>query len=259
MALCPPEGVKLDGGGTYLPSKIQGKLYEIWKEFWYEWIPLATKGEPFAVVMNGDIVDGSHHNATTQITHNLQDQSNIAFTLLEPIVQLCEGRFYMTRGTDAHVGQSGENEEELAQRLEAIPNETGQHARFELFLKLDDRLLHFAHHIGTTGSMAYETSAVMKELSEMYADSARWGNQPPDVISRAHRHRHIEVRVPTKNGYGIAYTTPAWQLKTNYAYKIPGGRVSQPQIGGSLIRKGDREMFTEHFVRDIKRPEPVEV
>lgn len=257
MALCPPKGVNLDGGGTYTPSALQMKLWAIWREFWDDWIPVATKGEPFAVVVNGDTIDGVHHNSTTQISHDLQDQANIAYELLAPIVKLCKGKFYMTRGTDAHVGQSGVNEEKLAHRLGAKKNEVNQHARFELWMNIGKHLIHFAHHIGTTSSMAYETSAVMKELSEMYADSARWNNQSPDVISRAHRHRHIEVRVPTKNGYGIAFTTPAWQLRTPFSYRIPGGRVALPQIGGSLIRMGDRELFTEHMVRSIERPPSV--
>jgi hypothetical protein len=253
MALCPPAGCTLDGGGWYSPSPLQIKLWHIWREFWDDWVPTVTKGEPFVVVVNGDSLDGVHHNATTQISHDLEDQANIGFALLEPIVKLCRGQFYMVRGTDAHVGQSGVDEEKLAKRLGAIKNERGQRARFELWLKIDRRLIHFAHHIGTTGSMAYETTAVMKELAEMLADSARWGNQPPDVIVRAHRHRHIEVRVPTRNNYGIAFITAGWQLRTPFAFRIPGGRVALPHIGGSLIRYGDRELFTEHFVRSIER------
>ena len=99
----------------------------------------------------------------------------------------------------------------------------------------------------------------MREMSELFADSARWGRQVPDVISRAHRHRHIEVRVPTRNGYGIAFVTPAWQLRTPFSYRIPGGRVALPQIGGSLIRMGDRELFTEHMVKSIERPPTVQL
>ncbi len=259
MALCPPTGAALDGGGRYMPSALQLKLWGIWREFWDEWVPTATKGEPFAVVMNGDVVDGVHHNSTTQISHDLEDQAAIAYELLKPITDLCEGRFFMVRGTDAHVGQSGVDEEKLARRLKAKKNEVGQHARFELWLKMDKRLIHFAHHIGCAGSMAYETSAVMRELSEMFADSARWGNQVPDIIARGHRHRHIEVRVPTRNGYGIGFVTPAWQLRTPFSYRIPGGRVALPQIGGSLIRMGDRELFTEHHVLSIERPPAVEI
>lgn len=256
LALCPPEGATLDDGGTYMPSPIQNKLYAIWREFWDEWIPAATKGEPFAVVVNGDVVDGVHHNSTTQISHNLGDQAEIAYNLLSPIVERCEGRFYMIRGTEAHVGQSAIQEDEIAKRLGALKNESGQSSRYELWMEMGKGLCHFAHHIGTTGSMAYETSAVMKELAEMYSDSARWGNRRPDVIVRSHRHRHIEVRVPTDIGYGISFVTAAWQLRTPFAFKVPGGRVSQPQIGGSLIRQGDRDLFTEHFTRDIKRSIP---
>ncbi len=259
MSLCPPTGARMDGGGTYMPSALQGKLWLIWREFWDEWVPVATKGEPYAVVINGDIVDGVHHKSTTQISQDTEDQADIAFELLEPIAKKCEGNFFMTRGTEAHVGQSGVDEEKLAKRLGAKKNEVGQRARFELWLKIGKRLVHFAHHIGTTGSMAYETSAVMKEMSEMFADSCRWGNQMPDIIVRSHRHRHIEVRVPTQNGYGIGFVTPSWQLRTPFSYKIPGGRVALPQIGGSLIRMGDRELFTEHFVRSIERPPAVAI
>jgi hypothetical protein len=259
LALCPPNGAALDDGGRYMPSAIQGKLHAIWREFWDTWVPTSTKGEPYAVVVNGDVIDGVHHNSTTQISHNLQDQAEIAYELLAPIVEKCEGRFYMIRGTEAHVGQSGTEEEGLAKRLDSVANENGQKSRYELWMKMGKGLIHFAHHIGTSGSMAYETTAVMKELTEMYADSARWSSKRPDCIVRSHRHRHIEVRVPTEIGYGIAFVTAAWQLRTPFSYRVAGGRVSQPQIGGSIIRQGDRDFFTEHFTRDIKRSEPVKV
>ncbi len=258
LALCPPGGAALDDGGVYNPSALQLKLYKIWQEFW-EWVVVATKKEPYSIVVNGDVVDGVHHNSTTQISHNLEDQAEIAHTLLAPLVEKCEGRFYMVRGTSAHVGESAVEEERLAKRLGARKNESGQSSRYELWMNIGGpkHLVHFAHHIGTTGSMAYETSAVMKEISEMFADAARWGHQIPDVIVRSHRHRHIEVRVPTMNGYGIGFVTPAWQGRTPFSYRVAGGRIALPQFGGSLIRLGDRELFTEHFVRSIDRPPAV--
>ncbi len=48
---------------------------------------------------------------------------DMGYEVLAPIVELCEGRFYMTRGTRAHVGPSGVEEERLAKRLGAKPNE----------------------------------------------------------------------------------------------------------------------------------------
>lgn len=257
LALCPPEGANLDDGGHYTPSAIQKKLWKIWTEFW-DWVKIATKGEPYAVAVNGDVIDGVHHRSTTQISHNLGDQEEIAYAILQPIRDACGGRFYMVRGTEAHVGPSSVNEESLAKRLQAIPNEAGQRSHYKLNLRIGSkRLIQLAHHVGTTTSMAYETTAGMKELAEIFADCARWNTEVPDIIVRSHRHRHIEIKIPTAKGYGIFFITACWQLRTPFSYRIAGGRIALPQFGGSLIRYGDRELFTEHFVRTIADPEPL--
>jgi len=254
FGLCPEEGIMLDGGGFYKPSKLQVKVWRMWKIFWEEWVPNVTQGEPFSVILNGDATDGVHHHSTTQISQNLSDQERIVLAILEPIVEQCEGRFYMVRGTEAHVGQSAENEEKIAKKLGAIQDEVGLYSRFELWLRVGKGLVHCMHHIGTTGSSHYESSAVMKELTEAYAEAGRWHREPPDVVVRSHRHRHLEVRVPTELGYGISFCTAGWQLKTPFTYKIPGGRSTTPQFGGSLVRQGDEDLFTRHKTWSIDRP-----
>lgn len=260
LGLCPPEGVKLDDGGTYLPSDAQRTVWSWWDEFWRDWVPAATNGEPFAVVHNGDAIDGVHHGSTTQLSHNLNDQKKVAMALLDPVVKVCGGRYYHIRGTEAHVEKSGRSEEELAEALCAIPNDAGQFARWELWLKLGGHLIHFLHHIGTTASSAHESSAVNAELSATMVEAARWGDKPPSVIVRSHRHRSIEVRLPVGNGYATGVVTPAWQLKTPFTYKIAGARLAPPQIGGILIRLGDSdEIYTKTFVRHVARPAVVAV
>lgn len=257
LGLCPPKPIPLDDGGTYQLSKLQFKLWSWWREFWDKWVPKVTKGEPFAVLVNGDSLDGVHHNSTTQISQNLADQALIAEMILRPVVKSCSGRFYMIRGTEAHVGKSGVEEERLAKTLGAIPNDQGQYARFELWARVGDGncLIHALHHIGTTGSSAYETSAPHKELMNAFTEAAQEGREPPMMVVRAHRHRHIETKVKTeKQGYAHSFVTPGWQLKTPFAFKIAGARQSQPQIGGSLIRQGDEDHFTRHFVKRLPRP-----
>ena len=260
LALCPPS-VKLDSGGTYQQSVVQTKLWAMWQYFWRDWVPKATKGERYIIVHNGDAIDGRHHDSVTQITQNITDQVGIAFSILEPVVKAknCAG-YYHIRGTEAHVGKSGQAEEGLAKALKAIPDEIGNQARWELWMKLNGCLIHFSHHIGTTQSANYESTAPYKEYIESLTDSARWGRQVPDVIVRSHRHRAIETRVPTKNGYGISLVTPSWQVKTPFAYRISLGRVSMPQIGGVLIRHGDEDsIFTRSKVWDIDRPKEVTI
>ncbi len=254
MGLCPPGPIKLDEGGSYSPSKLQLKVWVWWKSFWDEWVPEVTRGEPYAVLFNGDALDGVHHNSVTQISNNLDDQCDIAYQVLNPIIKLCQGRYYHIRGTEAHVGKSGQEEERLAKRLGAIPNSIGQHAQWEAWLHVGRGLVHATHHIGTTGSMAYETSGPHKELEQSFVEAGRWNDEIPDVIVRSHRHRNAETRIQTFKGFATSFTTAGWQLKTPFTYRIAGARQTQPQIGGSLIRCGDEDVYTRHKLWKIDRP-----
>lgn len=262
VGLCHPDGAALDDGGAYQPSEMQRKVWSLWEEFWGEWVPRATHDEPFAVVFNGDAIDGVHHNSTTQWSHNLNDQVQHAEKILGPVVVACDGRYYHIRGTEAHVGKSAAEEERLARQLGAVANVEYMHARYELWLRIGGSsgpLCHFLHHIGTTSSAQHESSAVNAELAATYADAGRWNRESPRIIVRSHRHRSIEVRLPCPDGYATAFVTPAWQLKTPFVWKMAGGRISTPQIGGSLIRIGDEEAHTRHFVRDIGRSPEVTI
>lgn len=261
-AICTPDGATLDDGGTYMPSKLQLKLWSYWEQFWGEFVPAVTKGEPFGVVHNGDAIDGVHHGSTTQLSNNLEDQGALAYKLMRPIVEACEGRYWHIRGTEAHVGKSAVEEERLAKKLGAIPNQEGQHARYDLWKTVGPKLCHFLHHVGTTGSAAYEATAVHKELTESFVEAARWGQRPPDLIGRSHRHRCIEIQIPTSgpNGevsHAIAVVTPAWQGKTPFVWKIPGARLALPQFGGIVIRHHEGELFVRKYVKTVARS-PVE-
>lgn len=247
--------IKLDDGGWYVPSPFQRLVAAKWHEFWTEFVPRVVRGEPYAIIVNGDTTDGVHHNSVTQISHNPVDQARIAKACLEPLIDRkeCVGYFHI-RGTEAHVGPSGNLEERLAEELGAKPNKEGQYARYDLWINIGGKCLtHILHHIGTTGSQAYEATAVHKELVEEYAESGRWGEKPPQMIVRSHRHRFIETSVPTSMGGAHAIVTPGWQGRTPFSYKIPGGRLSTPQFGGIVIRQGDEDAYFREKVWTIKR------
>ncbi len=256
LALYPTDLIlRLDDGGHYRPSEFQAQMWALWREFWDEWVPTVTKGEPFDLVHNGDIIEGVHHGATTQVSHNILDQKRIAVAAMAPEVKRCKkmgGQFYSIRGTGAHVGQSSVFEEEVAEALGATPNTTGQYARWDLWKRVGDAdkgaLVHLLHHIGTTSSAAHESSAVNAELSAEYVQAARWGHEPPDYIVRSHRHRSIAVDLDSYKGYAAGIVTPAWQGRTPFAWKIPGARLTEPQFGGIMIRQGDEE---HHYRRKV--------
>lgn len=261
LSLMHPDGARLDEENIVYPSPLQRKLWSHWEYLWGEWVPRVTHGEPFTLIHNGDVMDGVHHQGTTQWSHNLTDQKNHCEKILKPAVDLAEGRYHQIRGTEAHVGKSACEEESLAKSLGAIPNEHGQYARWELWMRLggsDGPLCHFLHHIGNTSSAQHETSALNAEYAAICTDCARWGREPPLIVCRSHRHRCSEVRLPAHRGYATVFVTACWQLKTPFTWKIAGARVTTPQIGASLIRVGDEESHTRHCIIDIERGKVVE-
>jgi hypothetical protein len=249
LALMPP-GIMLDDEQTIELSPVQKKLWGMWHEFW-DWIEERLDGEPFILVHNGDIVDGSHHGTTTVVTNNLTIQQRIAKVGMERPLQLCSA-YYQIRGTEAHVGQSACSEESIAEHLGAVqlPN-GGPYSRWQLWVELGDELIHFSHHIGTTSSTSYESSAVMREIVAAFVEAGQWGVRPPTMVVRSHRHRYIEVK--THHGRGIV--TPAWQTKTPFVFKIDRLRV--PHFGGLLIRSGTEGVHVREWLRTVEREQSV--
>lgn len=260
MGLVRPDGGHTDGGGRYEASPFQRWLWRCWRYFMDEWVPMATQGDDYALVVNGDALDGRHHRATTQWSQNLADQRKEAGAIIGREVDnpSCAA-YYHIRGTEAHVGPSAEDEETLAKGLGAVPDEAGNFARYELWKWVGPErqgLCHVMHHIGTTGSQAYETTAVHKEFIEALTEAGRWGERPPDVVIRSHRHRLTRTEVATKRGRGVSIVTPGWQGKTPFAFRIAGARQSQPQFGGIMVRLSDEgELYVRHWVKDLERPE----
>jgi hypothetical protein len=126
-----------------------------------------------------------------------------------------------------------------------------------MYARIKHALIHITHHIGTSGCLAYESTALSRELSEAYVEAGRWGLEPPDVIVRSHRHRNTEVRIQTKKGFCTVCSTAGWQLKTPLTYRIAGARTGTPQIGGTVVRVGDRDTYTRHCIWTIGRPSEV--
>jgi len=260
LGLCPPSDqyhVPLDGGGWYNPSVLQQKVWEWWELFWREWVPHNTRGEPFAIVINGDTLDGVHHGSNTQITHNIADQISIAAACLTPFITAAEV-VYVVRGTEAHVGPSAQNEEILAERIGAKRTAEGRYSRDELRLRVNNALVDIQHHISPVNSTAFETTALQKEYVIACEEAGKWGVELPDVIVRSHRHRLAKTEVPAEKGSGIAITTPGWQLRTPYAFRLAGARQSMPQFGGILVRDGADFIYTKHQVWSIERT-PIEI
>jgi hypothetical protein len=254
MGLHPDREVQLQGGMLSQPSILQRKMWTHWRTFHDEFVPSVTKGEPHILISNGDEVDGRHHGSTTQISQNLADQQTIAEACLRPEVEKAH-TYYQIAGTEAHVGPSAEDAERLARALGARPDPDGQHARPFLWLELVGRLIHFAHHVGGTSSRGYEMTAPHAEYCAFCEDAGRWHRPAPDLIVRAHRHRYCKPTSHGANGECGCVVGPGWQLKTPFVHRLMGGRASEPQIGGLVIRVGGRlGLYVAAYVYNMERP-----
>ena len=251
MGLCPADGVRLDGGGWYRPSKFQKTMWSWWEEAWDEFVPEATRGEPYAIVCVGDCIDGVHHGSVTQVSHNIEDQFRIAEEALSPRIAKATSYFHI-RGTEAHVGKSAMYEEMIAKRLGAKKDADGNHSRQELRLRLGNRLIHVAHHIGTSSSPYSQATALQKEAVNSFLETGRWGDPSFDLIVRGHRHTWSEVSWAGERGRIIVCVVPSWQGKTPFVYKLD--RLQQPQFGLVVARLVDGELFTRAFIRRIEPP-----
>ena len=110
----------LDDGGTYHSSKGQRWLWRKWLSFWGEISTVAEKHQASVwTVFNGDLVSRLVKHQTSQVI-SLNDAvvKSMAIDTLMPALDRSD-RTFVLRGTAAHVGLSGEMEEEIAEDIGA--------------------------------------------------------------------------------------------------------------------------------------------
>jgi hypothetical protein len=252
QGLCPPTGIRLDEGNQITQTKIQGYVWECFVHFMRTFVPLTIKGcDKVALVVNGDVIDGNHHNATNLVT-NVEMQARAAIEILAPYAEMST-QFIMVRGTEAHGGSGEQQTERIAASLKAVQDpDTGAYSWWQYWMEAGSVVHQFAHHISTTSSAAYESSAPMRELAASLVESAQWGQRQPQVVWRSHRHRFIPVAIPSSNGRIECIITPAWQTRTPYVEKIDRLRLSH--IGGVIAICEDGSCTIKEKLYEMPKP-----
>lgn len=253
--LCQPEA-RLDGGGIYQPNKFQRSLYDFWCDFWGNFVPSVTKkAKSITLVVNGDIIDGNHHNTVAVWANDTDTQASNAIEILKPIAK--RYKTFIVRGTEAHSGPGSKAEERIARELGVSPDGTGDFSVWQLWLDVDGVDFNIAHHIGVTSSAAYETSAPMREMIAGLVEAAQWEQKLPRVIVRSHRHRFVPVTIPSIYGRIQCVITPAWQLKTPFTERID--RMRMPHIGGVVFKVEDGQCEVKEKMYPLPQPEAIKV
>lgn len=254
--LCPKDGIHLDSGAQQAPSKYQSYLAECWEHFWGEFVREKTRGcREVSVVINGDCIDGNHHQAVDLVS-NIETQEAAAVQILRPIAK--KYRTFMVRGTEAHGGKSDQNTESVARQIGCQVDSSGAYSVYQLWLEAGGVVFQFAHHIGTTSSAAYETSAPMRELVAGMVEAAQWDQRLPDVFVRSHRHRYIPISIPRSDERDIQLiVTPGWQLRTPFVERID--RMRLPHIGGVVFIVEDGKCQVIKKLYQMPKPELIQI
>lgn len=254
VAVCPPR-LTLDDGDSYIANKWQQWLWANWLDYWSRVKRLRGRGKKkkyLVVIINGEIGDGDHHGTTQNIApRSVSDRFKIALATLDPMLDLKPDEIYVIRGTEAHSGKGGQEEELVARDIGAVQEPTsGAFSWWHLLLDVNDVLFDIAHHGKTgnlpwTGASAVERYAV--ELSYYYLEN---GLRVPDVALRSHKHTPYDSY---DNAPIRVFTTCGWQYPTSFVHKIRPGQL--PKIGGLIFEC--QGTYQEHKI--VYPPKPKQI
>jgi len=229
---CPPEGVRLDDEGKYLPSRAQRWIWDNWVDFWDTVAALRKKEKAdLYCVFNGDLFEGSHHGTTQIVSNNPEPAAYLAGRVFGVPRDLKPTRLFIVRGTEAHVGPSGATEEAFARTINAEQNpETKTWSWWHLQLELHGTLFDFQHH-GRMGQRPWTRQNVVSNLAaQIFYERARRGLRHPDIAFRSHFHQFQD----THDAHPVrVIQLPAWQLKTSHAHKVAADSLAD--IGGVTV------------------------
>lgn len=200
----------LRDGATYQASSLQASLTFILQSI-RKRILTQLDGRKFALVLNGDLVEGSHHDKAQLVDPDPLIHRRIARDLLMPWVNASHST-YLVRGTRCHVGDM---EEELARDFGAVPID-GTQARYRLHMKVRGSEGIFSHHISTSTRDWSGAAALSNVLAAERLEAAKADWPLPRWIVRSHRHQYGMY----SDGDGVVVTTPALQATTDFTHKI---------------------------------------
>ena len=254
LAMVPPEGVRLDDGGTYHPSKHQEWLWKCWEDFWEEVRQAKSKSDLY-IIYNGDLFEGDHHRTTQIISGNPETQDYLASRVFGVPRALKPKAQFVVRGTEAHVGPSGVAEEAFARQYRTTQDEENDTWSWWHFQGEINGVLIDAQHHGKFGRLPWTgPNAVMQQAAHIFMESARSGLRHPDIAIRSHMHKYGDSykAQPTR-----VIQTPAWQLKTAFVHKVAPN--SPPDIGGLIITiKSDGRYGIEEMLYIPEKVKPWE-
>lgn len=239
FGLLPPGLLAHDQNPMAL-NPVQEWLWACWLDATGRWLPSVVGADRYALVLNGDLVEGVHHGTKEIVSAEVADHQAAAMAALG---HLKPAKTYVVEGTEVH---SNNREHGIAAALKAVPDpDTGKRAWPRLTLTVAGTRCCFFHHISTTSRAWLEASALGIYLANEQLEAARAGEPLPAVMGCAHRHRWGYY----EGAGGLAFVTPPWQLCTRYARRVvPSARTRPGMVVLDWRDRRDGELPEKHVI-----------
>lgn len=229
VAVCPP-GVMLDDGNPYERNKVQRWLWDCWVDF-CEQIKKRKKGQ-LIIVVAGEAADAPYKYASHQyVSQDKFIARDIGISVLEPLVDQAD-YFYLTRGTEAHVGKSSGLDNTIAGNFDNVVRnpDTGAASWYWLPLEVEKVRCDIAHHVGMGNLPWTQRNYANMTAAKILFDCAEFSRPVPRLVFRQHVHRFAD----SYDNYGNirCIIGGCWCAATSNIHRIKPGAL--PEIGGTI-------------------------
>lgn len=211
-------------GQDVRPNVLQKWLLSCWLDFWTFAYRRMGKSK-WALILNGDIIEGVHHNSLEVISSEKRDHVGMALDLLTPLMERAD-YIAVIEGTECHTNNA---ESDIARALCAVPYAKNRHAWPQIDLSVRGCNGIMRHHISTAVRPYLEASALSIQLGSDRVESCRMRRPPPQFLVSAHRHAYGAY----DDGDAISVVCPPWQGLTRYGRKVVP--AASTRVGGIIL------------------------
>jgi hypothetical protein len=220
-ALLPPGFVTLEGQDVG-QNVFQRFLWECWLKA-TRFIDETVGVDEWALILNGDLLEGVHHGTKEIISPEVADHRRAAMEILRPLAKRAT-KVFVVRGTECHVNN---HEVGIGEELGAVKNpETGLHAFDRLTIDVNGVRCVFRHHIPTTVRRSLSATQLSVQLAEEQLEAVNNGEPIPRVVGCAHRHKPDYY----EGDNGLCFVSPPWQVLTRHGHKVVSPARCKPGV-----------------------------
>lgn len=229
--LCPPDGIELDDGGRYQPSKAQRWLWQCYTDLLAEAEQISRTCDRFMTWYVGDLVDKIGKGSQI-VTYNDPPIVNVGVQIVELSQRISHSGVGIIRGTAAHTGDSGHLEEAIAKAVGAKPYPVDSALSSSWYAKIayQDHVIDIAHH-GKVGGLPWTRANALGGIAYTALDEAlRSHDTIPSLVVRAHRHKCAD----SGDNYPVRVVQlPCFQISNAYANQAAPRQMAD--IGGAFV------------------------